>query len=204
MSKLLGSLIGLVIILGLIIFGVNRFVSLDDLAGCGDQPTRAGCAPADAIVAISGGDTSARTDEAVKLYQAGWAKTLIVSGAALDPRGPSNAAAMRRHAIDAGVPASAILTDNLSQDTSGNALGVALVAKEHNLRTIIVVTSPYHQQRASIVFNRAFIDIGTVRNHPTPTDKYWPSTWWTNPTSWYLVASEMIKTIAELTRSKMP
>lgn len=204
MKKLLGFIIVPLAIVGLAIFGVQRFVSVDDLPGCESQPTNNGCAKADAIVAISGGDTSARTHEAVRLYMQGWADNLVVSGAALDPRGPSNAATMRREAIDAGVPASAILVDELSQDTNGNALGVAQLAKQHGLHTIIVVTSPYHQRRASIVFGRAFVGIGSVRNHATPDDKYWPSMWWTQPVSWYLVSGEIIKTGAELSRSNMP
>lgn len=201
MKKLLGLLAFLALLIGGAVFGVSRFVATDDLAGCGDAPGTGECAPADAIVAISGGDTSARTSEAVALFKQGWAKTLIVSGAALDPTGPSNAAVMRREAIAAGVPNDAILVDELSQDTSGNALGVAQMARDNNLHTIIVVTSPYHQRRAGIVFKRAFNDIGNVRNHPTPADKYWPAQWWLHPTSWYLAVTEMIKTVAELSRS---
>ena len=49
---------------------------------------------ADVIVAVSGGDTQARTEEAVKLYKDGWSHNLIFSGAALDANGPSNARAM--------------------------------------------------------------------------------------------------------------
>ena len=44
---------------------------------------------ADVIVAISGGDTDARTAEAVRLYKEGWGANIIFSGAAQDPTGPS-------------------------------------------------------------------------------------------------------------------
>ena len=40
------------------------------------------CRKADAIVVVSGGDTNARTDEAIKLYKEGWAPLIVVSGAA--------------------------------------------------------------------------------------------------------------------------
>src|SRR5688572_846628 len=59
---------------------------------------------ADLIVAISGGETSQRTREAVRLYDEGYAPKLLFSGAAADRNGPSNAAAMRRYAIIQGVP----------------------------------------------------------------------------------------------------
>lgn len=201
MNKLTGFLIATALVLGLAFFGVWRYVSLDDLAGCSEGPTAVGgCARADAIVAISGGDTEARTAEAVELYKQGWSERLIVSGAALDPTGPSNAATMRQQAIEAGVPAAAIIVDELSQDTGGNALGVAQIAEKEGIHTIIVVTSPYHQRRAALVFERAFVGLGTVRSHPTANDDFWPTHWWSSPSSWYLVTTEMIKSLAELAR----
>ena len=61
------------------------------------------CRKADAIVAVSGGDTNARTDEAIKLYKEGWAPLIVVSGAAAaDKTGPSNAKAMYQRAINSG------------------------------------------------------------------------------------------------------
>ncbi|MBL8159154.1 YdcF family protein [Candidatus Saccharibacteria bacterium] len=204
MKKLSGLLITVVVLAGLLGIGTQMYVSVDDLAGCEDRPTTGGCVKADAIVAISGGDTSARTAEAVELYKRGWAGTLIVSGAALDPTGPSNAATMRAEAIRAGVPSNRILVDELSQDTSGNAKGVAMVAREHDLRRVIVVTSPYHQRRAELVFERAFMDFGSVRSHPTQGDQYWPPLWWTQPGSWILVIGEMAKTVAELSKGSQP
>src|SRR5687768_17407890 len=71
-------------------------------------------AKADAIVAISGGETDARTAEAVRLYNQGLAPNLIFSGAAADPNGPSNAKAMAASAHEAGVPTSAIHLDETS------------------------------------------------------------------------------------------
>src|SRR6185503_9063893 len=112
-------------------------------------------AKSDAIVAISGGDTEARTAEAVSLYKGGWAPHLIFSGAAADTSGPSNARAMATAAETAGVPKSAIQLDETSANTEQNATDVAAIIHNQGYHSIILVTSPYHQRRAYVVFRRA-------------------------------------------------
>ncbi len=176
------------------IVGVEALLSEDDLASC-SVPVLVDpkCAPADAIVAISGGDTSARVAEAIKLYNQGWAPKLVFSGAALDTSGPSNAEAMRDQAINVGVPSSAILIEENSLDTAENAfLTSALVG---SVNRIIVVTSPYHQRRAGLEFSHFFGDKVKVVNHPTQHDRQWQNYWWSTPSGWYLALSESVKTL---------
>ncbi len=174
-----------------------QVLSVDDLQPCSSPiATHEQCQPADAIVAISGGDTDARARTAIQLYQDGWAPKLILSGAALDKRGISNAGAMRQLALRAGVPDSAILIDEQAVDTAGNAQGLRPIVREYALKRIIVVTSPYHQRRASTEFTRALGDEVVVVSRPTYEDQYWPEDrWWSNPYGWYLAISEMTKLI---------
>ena len=154
-----------------------------------------GLQKSDAIVAISGGDTTARVDEAVKLYRAGWAQHIIFSGAALDPTGPSNASAMRVAAVKQGVPDEAIWLDESAVNTVGNALGVKKLADQHHLSRIVLVTSPYHQRRASLTFADALGQNVQIINHST-TDQSWRrALWWDNPTSIALTWSELKKTL---------
>ena len=110
-----GAVVGIV---ALTAWGLGSFLAIDDLKDC-SQPdvTVAQCAPADVIIAISGGDTQARTTEAIRLYKQGWAPQLIFSGAAQDTSGPSNAEAMRIQAIKAGVPITDIFLDTRAVDT---------------------------------------------------------------------------------------
>lgn len=175
--------------------GVQQLLSVDDLAACPSGPSLLdpACAPADAIVAISGGDTAARTAEAVDLYKKGWSTQLVFSGAAQDRSGPSNAEAMRKQALLAGVPEAAILTEGDSLDTSENALRTsALVASADR---IIVVTSQYHQRRAGLEFQHFFGKRVAIVNHPTSHDRLWPQYWWTSTQGWSLALSESIKTL---------
>ena len=76
----------------LVVWAIGSYLAPDDIASCGAKPSnKQGCETAHAIVAVSGGDTAARADEAIKLYKNGWANILIFSGAAADKSGPSNA-----------------------------------------------------------------------------------------------------------------
>jgi uncharacterized SAM-binding protein YcdF (DUF218 family) len=150
---------------------------------------------ADAIVAISGGETQSRTAEAVKLYKEGYAPKLLFSGAASDPTGPSNAAAMRKIAIDSGVPASAIQIEESSKNTAENATSVAPILKREQAKSIILVTSPYHQRRASINFRRALGHEVAIINHSSPDHRWRRSHWWATDYSYHLTMSELQKTI---------
>jgi uncharacterized SAM-binding protein YcdF (DUF218 family) len=152
----------------------------------------------DAIVAISGGETQARTAEAVALYKAGWAPVLIFSGAAADPTGPSNARAMATTAESDGVPASAVLLDETSVDTSQNATDVAVIVHQHNYHSIILVTSPYHQRRAEIAFHRALGSSFPIVNHSSYDQLWRRSDWWATSYSRSLTYSELQKVAYEL------
>lgn len=148
----------------------------------------------DAIVAVSGGDNEARTETAVELYQSGWADQIIFSGAARDPQSPSNAEIMKREAIEMGVSKRRILTEELSQDTRDNASNVAELAKDNNIDSMILVTSPYHQRRAFIEFQNAFEGQEvTILNYSAKDQKWRRSQWWISPRGWYLTTSESLK-----------
>ncbi len=137
------------------IFGLGAYLSPNDLAKCKDHPDgSASCHTAGAIVAISGGDTLSRANEAIKLYKNGWAEKLIFSGAAQDKSGPSNAEVMRHAALDAGVPVQAIITENQGETTKQNAENTQDIFEQNGIKSVILVTSGYHQRRASLEFNK--------------------------------------------------
>lgn len=157
-------------------------------------------AKADAIVAISGGDTYSRTIKAVDLYHAGWAPKIIFSGAARDPSSPSNAEVMKQVAQANGVPLRAIETDKSSKNTHQNAQLSGTLLKNSDIKTIILVTSQYHQRRASIEFARSLGKNVKIINQPAK-DYYWNRyTWWLSPQGWYTTLSELVKIPMALVR----
>lgn len=179
-----------------IILGLGAYLAPDDLSGCGDRPGKnANCQPADAVVAVSGGDTAARTREAIMLYQNGWGKKLIFSGAAQDKSGPSNAEVMRREARDAGVPESDIVIEESGETTKQNAENTQSIFAQNEISSVILVTSAYHQRRAGLEFAKRSEGV-SVRNHPVAHDKQWSGWWWLTPTGWFLAVGEFVKIIA--------
>lgn len=189
------TLLIVVIAFILLVTGIGAYLAPNDLSGCELQPSaKPSCRRADAIVAISGGDTSARTAEAVKLYKAGWADKLIFSGAALDKTGPSNAAAMSREAEAAGVPPEDIILEEYGETTKENATNSHDLFEILGVQDVVLVTSGYHQRRASLEFNARATNV-TLRSHPVNTDGQWSAFWWLTPSGWYLAISELIKIV---------
>jgi uncharacterized SAM-binding protein YcdF (DUF218 family) len=190
------TIIAVAVALVIIVVGLSIYLSPNDLAGCEQQPTdKPGCEPADAIVAVSGGDTVARTAEAIKLYQQDWASRLIFSGAALDKSGPSNAEVMRQQAIDEGVPIEDILIEEYGETTRENAENTQNILADNKISSVILVTSGYHQRRAGLEFSKRAETI-EVRNHPVSSDRQWSAWWWLTPGGWFLAVSEFIKIVA--------
>jgi uncharacterized SAM-binding protein YcdF (DUF218 family) len=180
---LLGS-VGVII---LVIIGVGFFLS-----------PQSDLQKADVIVAVSGGETQQRTREAVKLYDEGYAPKLLFSGAAEDKNGPSNAAAMRLQALDEGVPNSAIIVEEQSTTTAENAVRSAPILQALGARTIILVTSPYHQRRASINFRKVLGHGVTIINHSASDSTWRKNSWWSKPYTLQLSLSELQKIIYEV------
>lgn len=177
MSKIIAIIVTVLVILGSFIYAVSTYLPLHNKLQ-----------PADAIIAISGGDTLGRTTHAVELYKAGWAPRLIFSGAAADPKSPSNASVMRSIALRAGVPTNVITIDETARDTNGNAIGTQPAAG--NYKRIILVTSEYHQRRADKDFRRVYGSTVEIINSPA-ADKNWNTrTWWLSPYGWWISVTE--------------
>ena len=178
-----------------IIAAISFYLPQDDLSKCDKLPSiNSGCQTVDAIVAISGGDTLGRAGEAIDLYKAGWANILIFSGAALDKTGPSNASEMEKLAIQSGVPKTSIYIDEKAESTRQNAENTQPIFTKLGIKTIILVTSGYHQRRSGLEFKEYANGIA-ILNHPSRIDKDWSFWWWMTPRGWWLAGSEIVKIV---------
>lgn len=148
---------------------------------------------ADAIIVVSGGDTRGRTMHGIDLYEQGWAPTLIFSGAAADPKSASNAKVMMATAASRGVSTSDILLDEVSRDTKENAASTKSIAG--NYKTIILVTSDYHQRRVSSEFKKEYGDSTTFINSPAKDKNWGRKTWFLTPYGWWISVTEPIKLV---------
>ena len=110
---------------------------------------------------------AARVWYAARLYQAGKAPLLLLSGGDPDPGVDvgSEAEAMRELLLDFGVPARALLLDRGSLNTRQNASDAARMLAARGIHRVLLVTSALHMRRALALVRRA--GLAAV---PAPTD----------------------------------
>jgi uncharacterized SAM-binding protein YcdF (DUF218 family) len=120
-------------------------------------------APADCIVVYGarvypGGRPSLaladRVKAGVRLWREGRGRYLVMSGA-VDPDGTSEPDAMKRLAVEAGVPADAIVLDPTGRNTWLSAVGASRLLAERNWRNSISVSHYFHLLRIQMSARRA-------------------------------------------------
>ena len=146
----------------------------------------------DAVVAISGGNTSLRTLKAIEIFKSVSAKKLIFSGANSDPKIPSDARQMSNLARESGIIQDQILLEEQAQNTHQNAQFTAKIIKQNGYKRVILTTSKYHQARAKLEFEKALKGSGVeVISAPALNDPDWNEFWWVKLRGWYLSMSEL-------------
>ena len=137
---------------------------------------------ADAVVVLGGamdagppgypypnlGPAADRVWQAARLYHAGKAGRLVLSGGGVEWQGErvfTEAEAMRTLLSDLGVPESALVIENQSRSTRENALFSAELLHRLGLTRVLLVTSALHMPRALATFRAAGVAV-----MPAPTD----------------------------------
>ena len=187
MKKFFGWLITIIIILAVLGFG--GFVGIGYYLSPQQAPQKA-----DAIVVVSGGQTTSRAAKGIELFKEGYAPNIIFSGAAIDD-GPSNAYAMRQQALDAGISKDNIFIDEISQNTYENALHSKEIINQLKSKKIILVTSPYHQRRANQTFRAVLGPDYEVIGVSAFDDRWSKSQWWRRGFPLFITFSELWKLV---------
>jgi uncharacterized SAM-binding protein YcdF (DUF218 family) len=110
-----------------------------------------------------------RINHAVALQQAGTVKYLLFTGGAVIDADQAESKVARAHAMAAGVPAGAILTESRSRTTGQNLEEAKRVMQAKGLRTAVIVSDPLHLKRAAAMAQDLGIEAVTS---PTPTSRY--------------------------------
>ena len=103
-----------------------------------------------------------RVDEAIRLYQEGRVRRLLMSGAIDDKNGFSEPAVMKARAVAAGVPSDAVLLDEAGVDTASTVQNSARLARTQAFGSALVVSHYYHEPRLKMLFDRAGMRVYTV------------------------------------------
>ena len=103
-------------------------------------------------------NTSDRLLKAFRLYRAGKARLIVVSGGdnplLAKARTEHHAEEMRNISEEWGVPDSAILVEDSSINTRENALFTRKLLADEGIQNIILVTSALHMCRAAATFRK--------------------------------------------------
>ncbi|MFZ3073443.1 MAG: YdcF family protein [Thermodesulfobacteriota bacterium] len=157
--------------------------------------------PADVIVVLSGGSypdgvmsrwTLERTVCGIRLYKRGMASRILFAG------GPpanarkvlgryffgsgdgtvkgvmSDACAMKKLAMEFGVPEEAIMEDEHSLHTYENLENAALLMREKGMKTALLVTSPLHMRRSMMVAKKIGLSFMPAPTHATDAHRKHP------------------------------
>lgn len=110
-----------------------------------------------------------RINHAIGLHRSGTVEYLLFTGGRVTAADKSESAVARTYALAAGVPAAAILTEDVSRTTGQNLQEAKRVMGSKGLRTAVIVSDPLHLKRAASM--AADIGIEAVTS-PTPTSRY--------------------------------
>ncbi len=134
--------------------------------------------PVDAIVVLGAaqydgrpsGVLAARLDHAVRLWQAGNAPFLVLTGGNREGDRTTEAAVGRGYALGRGVPASALLSENHGSSTLELLQAVAEIMREHGLRSALFVSDRTHMLRVIRIAKDLGIEAYGSPTPSSPTD----------------------------------
>lgn len=140
----------------------------------------------DAVAALTGGRN--RVSEAVKVFNAGLADKLIISGVGHNVT--LNQLEKQNHVIVTKNPEDVTLGDQAT-NTIENAIEVNETIRRNNFRSLRLVTSFYHMPRSRIEILAVNPDVKIIE-HPVFSPNV-SRKWWKNGGSFRLIASEYNK-----------
>jgi uncharacterized SAM-binding protein YcdF (DUF218 family) len=142
------------------------------------------------IVVLAGGARE-RLLTALDLYRGGFAPAIMIT----DPYGFPDS--QMRELVAAGVPERALLVPPLAATTTvEDARCIREVVLRKGLRSLLVVTSPYHCRRARLAFSRVLSDL-EVRVTVTASSSLYVDLdqWWKSRDGWNKVPAEYLKLV---------
>ena len=147
--KLLRRLISFILLLGIVIPGYFAYSIWD--AGHTASPVKS-----DAIVILGAAQYNgvptdvlqARIDRAAQIYRQGFARRIITVGGNAKGDNFTEASTSKRSLVQAGIPRRAISAIPEGRDTLSSTVAYVTYLRTHSLRSIVIVTDPYHCYRA--------------------------------------------------------
>lgn len=168
-----------VTILGVVMIATAGFLALNLghwLSSPAGQPM-----PADVIISL-GGDDGERVKTALLLYQAGYAKYILLTGvepAYVQGRRNYTDDWRSQYLLKQGVPEAALLFDNQARNTWQEGIKTAALLKHNAWTTALVISNPPHMRRLKQSWQPLFDSQALqLRLIKTPSPDWNPGRWW--------------------------
>lgn len=164
---------------------ITRFLFIEDAPQAVDLCFVLGC------------PTPTNMDPAIALHACGLAPLILVSGHGPARQAVPEAELFRDYAVARGVPASAILLETESSNTRENfAFSAPLIDSQlgwERVRTVAVVSKPYHARRALMTARRHWPPhVRLVMQPSLQPDDAPASVWWQTESSRAFVLRELV------------
>lgn len=128
----------------------------------------------------------ARLDHGIDLWNQGMGKVLVLTGGRGYGDTTTEADVGRSYARKHGVPDTVILLENSGRTTRESMLGVAEMLEARGIKTVILVSDPFHMLRLSIIGRRFGL---TPYTSPTRTSPISPN----REKRWRYILGESVK-----------
>jgi len=141
------------------------------------------------LLVVLGGGSAERARTALELYRAGYAPRIMVTDGSGHPD-------IAFEALEqAGVPRRALVSPlRPATSTVEDVLAIRQIVVRHGIRSVLVVTSPYHCRRVALSLRRLMGDIDMEWTVTPSTSLYMDeNSWWLSRQGWITVAKEFPK-----------
>jgi uncharacterized SAM-binding protein YcdF (DUF218 family) len=156
----------------------------------------------DAIVVLAGNAPN-RLPHGLRLYREGYARFVVVSDENVRTHGMdltwSDVYRAGLSAPELPEEALVVLRDPLPTSTLDEAERTALILRDRNWRSAILVTDPFHSRRAALMFRAKYARHGLhVISSPAEVDELNLDHWWQHPRTATHVLEEWTKLVSYL------
>jgi len=148
------------------------------------------------LIVVLGGDGGDRGLTAARLYVAGLAPSVFLTGLEATPPGVRKPLMHWRAQVlaEAGVPLAQLEYDAASMNSWEEAVNTRRLMEARGWRKAVVVSDPYHMRRLSWTWGRVFEGSGLEYSLVASAPAFWkPDVWWRDEKSGQAVIVEYIK-----------
>ena len=153
-----------------------------------DPPTRT-----DAALVLGGDPYFERTGHAVRLLKKGLVTRLIFCGG--EPGPGDHALSLMQHARELGAPEESLLIEDRSHSTRESVEFALPLLQENRIRSLTLVTSPFHQRRTFLAARKSLGNEIRLINSPADPSFWKPDGWWRHWWSARIVLTEYVKLV---------